>query len=310
MKPEMSQYLQNLAAKGLPAPWEAPVATLRANLEGRPLLSGTPELIHSVQHRFIPGPTSDLPIRIYRPFENPKGKNLPALLYFHGGGWVLNTLDIYEQALRSMANKGQFVVIAVGYQKAPEHKFPIPFDDCYATLEWALQNASLLGIDPEQIGVGGDSAGATLAAAVAIKARDTRIVNLKFQALIYPCMDPSLRSDSAREFAMGYGLTAKAMEWFWKQYLNASADIKNPYAVPASAKDLTGVAPAIIFTAEFDPLLDDGYAYADQLKRSGVRVIYREWERQIHGCFILAEVTPDSELIQSDLAKEINSLLD
>jgi acetyl esterase len=309
MKPEMSQYLKNLAAKGLPAPGQAPVATLRANLEGRAQLSGTPEPIHSVAHRFIPGPTSDLPIRIYRPFENPPGKTLPALLYFHGGGWVLNNLDIYEQALRSLSNKGQFVVIAVSYQKAPEHKFPTPFDDCYATLQWTIKNAEYLVIDPEQIGVGGDSAGATIAAAVAIKVRDSREVTLAFQALIYPCFDPELSSESAREFGTGYGLTAKAMEWFWRQYLASALDKKNPYAVPSQAKDLTGVAPAIIITAEFDPLLDDGYAYADQLRRGGVRVIYREVAGQIHGCFILAGVTPDSEEIQSELAREINSLL-
>ena len=309
MKPEMSEYLRNLAAKALPAPWEVPVATLRANLEQRALLSGAPEPIYSVTNRFITGPTSDLPIRIYRPFKNPRERALPALIFFHGGGWVLNTLDIYEQALRSIANKGQFVVVAVGYQKAPEHCFPIPFDDCFATLQWVLAHATDLGIDANQIGVAGDSAGGTLAAGVAIKARDLAI-NLKFQALIYPSIDNQLTSESAREYASGYGLTTKSMEWYWKQYLGGKGAEKNPYAVPARASNLTGVAPAIIFTAEFDLLLDDGYAYADQLRRNSVPVIYREIEGQIHGCFSLAGVTPDAEMIQSELAREINSLLD
>ena len=306
LKQELIAYLEARAASGLPEVWQAPVETIRKNLENRAVQSGEPENIYEVIHRYIPGPTSDLPLRIYRPI---KGAVLPALVFFHGGGWVLNNLDSYEQAMRSLANKGQFVVIAVNYQKAPELPFPVPFDDCYATLLWVAQNAEKLGINPEQIGVGGDSAGANLAAGVAIKARDTGDINLAFQLLIYPCNDVEMKYDSAYNNGVGYGLSTQAMEWFWEQYLSKKSDAKNPYAVPASAKDFRGVAPAIITTAEFDPLLDDGYNYADLLRKAGVPTVYREYEGVIHGYFTLAGITPEANVLHNFVADEINAIL-
>lgn len=306
LKPEFIPFLEARSASGLPEVWQAPVATIRKNLENRAVQSGEPEKIYDVNHRYIPGPTSDLPLRIYRPM---KEAILPALVFFHGGGWVLNNLDSYEQALRSIANKGQFVVVAVNYQKAPELPFPIPFDDCYATLLWVAQNAEKLGINPTQIGVGGDSAGGNLAAGVAIKARDTGDINLAFQLLIYPCNDNEMKYDSAYNSAVGYGLSTQSMEWFWEQYLSKKSDSKNPYAVPASAKDFRGLAPAIITTAEFDPLLDDGYNYADLLRKSGVPTIYREYEGVIHGYFTLAGITPEADVLQRFVCDEINAIL-
>jgi len=306
LKPELIAYLEARATSGLPEVWQAPVETIRKNLENRAVQSGEPENIYEVIHRYIPGPTSDLPLRIYRPI---KGAVLPALVFFHGGGWVLNNLDSYEQAMRSLANKGQFVVIAVNYQKAPELPFPVPFDDCYATLLWVAQNAEKLGINPDQIGVGGDSAGANLAAGVAIKARDTGDINLAFQLLIYPCNDVEMKYDSAYNNGVGYGLSTQAMEWFWEQYLSKKSDAKNPYAVPASAKDFRGVAPAIITTAEFDPLLDDGYNYADLLRKAGVPTVYREYEGVIHGYFTLAGITPEANVLHNFVADEINAIL-
>jgi acetyl esterase len=306
LKPELIEFLQLKNESNLPEVWQAPVATIRKNLENRAIQSGEPEKIHEVIHRFIPGPTADLPIRIYRPV---KGAVLPALVFFHGGGWVLNNLDSYEQAMRSLANKGQFVVIAVNYQKAPELPFPIPFDDCYATLLWVANNAAMLGIEPTQIGVGGDSAGGNLAAAVAIKARDTAEIDLAFQLLIYPCNDNEMNYDSAYNNGVGYGLSTQAMKWFWEQYLSKKADAKNPYAVPAAAKDFTNLAPAIITTAEFDPLLDDGYIYAELLRKSGVQTVYREYEGMIHGYFTLAGITPEANVLHQHVADEINALL-
>ena len=306
LKPELVEFLKLKSESNLPEVWQAPVATIRKNLENRAIQSGEPEKIHDVTHRFIPGPTADLPIRIYRPV---RGAVLPALVFFHGGGWVLNNLDSYEQAMRSLANKGQFVVIAVNYQKAPELPFPTPFDDCYATLLWVANNAALLGIEPTQIGVGGDSAGGNLAAAVAIKARDTADIDLAFQLLIYPCNDNEMNYDSAYNNGVGYGLSTQAMKWFWEQYLSKKSDAKNPYAVPAAAKDFTNLAPAIITTAEFDPLLDDGYIYAELLRKSGVQTVYREYEGMIHGYFSLAGITPEANVLHQHVADEINALL-
>jgi acetyl esterase len=303
---EIVEFLERRAAAGLPDVWEAPVEILRKNLANRPLLSGEPEKIYEVEHKFIAGPTAELPIRIYRPHWH---KPLPALIYYCGGGWVLNSLDIYEQACRSLANKGQFIVIAVNYQKAPEHPFPIPFDDSYATLLWARDNADALGIDPNQIGVAGDSAGGNLAACVALKARDTGDINLAFQALIYPCNDPEMNYESAKTNGVGLNLSTKAMKTFWDMYLQKKSDRKNPYASPFAAKDLSNLPPTILITAEYDPLLDDGYNYAQLLKQNGVTTIYYEYPGMIHGFFSLAGVTPVALEAQQRLADEINALI-
>jgi len=303
---EIVEFLEKRAAAGLPEVWEAPVYTLRKNLANRPILSGEPEKIYEVEHKYFAGPTAELPVRIYRPHWH---KPLPVMIYFCGGGWVLQSLDVYEQLLRSLANKGQVVVIAVNYQKAPEHPFPIPFDDCYATLLWVRDNAEALGIDPNQIGVGGDSAGGKLASCVALKARDTGDINLAYQALIYPCNDPKMEYESAKTNGSGYNLSTKGMKTFWDMYLQKKSDAKNPYAAPVNANNFSGVAPAIILTAEYDPLLDDGYNYAQLLKRDGVPTIYYEYPGMIHGFFSLAGVTPVAEQAQQRLADEINAIL-
>lgn len=169
LAPEIKAYLEASAAAGLPQVWEAPLDVVRANTQGRIATSGPVEPVREVINRFIPGPTADLPIRIYRPTDNPTA---PAMVYFHGGGWVLNFLDIYDASLSRLANQSGATIISVNYQKAPEHPFPIPFDDCFATLKWVIKNSDALAINPEKIGVAGDSAGANLASAVALKARD------------------------------------------------------------------------------------------------------------------------------------------
>jgi acetyl esterase len=192
LAPEIIQQLADQKAAGLPQVWEAPIPIIRDLTQGRVAFAGTPEPIHAVINRFIPGPTADLPIRIYRPNND---QSAPALVFFHGGGWVLNFLDIYDAALHRLANQSGSVIISVNYQKAPEHPFPTPFDDCYATLLWVKSHAQELGIDPNRVGVGGDSAGGNLAAAVAIKARD-EAVSLRFQLLVYPCVDRDFTTKS------------------------------------------------------------------------------------------------------------------
>jgi len=296
----------------MPEVWEAPVSVLRFNSTANSAIRGVAPAGVLIEHRFITGPTADLPLRIYRPLGK---KVMPAIVYFHGGGWVINNLSSYDVALSHLTREGGFTVIAVNYQKAPEHKFPIPFDDCYATLEWVYEHAEELNIPKNSrreylIGVMGDSAGANLAAAVAIKARDSRRYRLTFQALIYPCNDNLLNFESSQRNAQGYGLSTKAMHWFWNQYLHHSHDALNPYAVPARATDLSGVAPAIVFTAEFDPLLDDGGNYAHLLKSYGVFVSYREYAGVPHGFFINNGVTPVAYEAQCELAHEIHSLIE
>ena len=306
LKPEITAYLAERSATGLPQVWQAPLAEIRENTKLHIALKQPLLQIHSVDHRSINGPTSNLPIRIYRPSEE---NNLPALVFFHGGGWVLNFLDIYEPALRKIAKNGNFVIIAVDYQKAPEHSYPAPLDDCYATLKWVIENAKDLGVDLAAIGVGGDSAGGNLASSVALKASNEQLISLAFQLLIYPCNDYQMNYPSATNYSQGYGLTTQAMKWFWDQYLSKVEDREDPYAVPVKANSLRGVAPAILIAAEFDPLTDDVKNYYQKLIKDSVPAIYKEFAGQIHGFFNLSGVTDDAESLYSEIAKEINAIL-
>lgn len=304
LAPEIKAFLEKQAAAGLPAVWEAPLSEIRANTQGRMATSGPVEPVREVINRFIPGPTADLPIRIYRPTDNPSA---PAIVHFHGGGFVLNYLDMYDASMSRLANQSGFTIIGVHYQKAPEHPFPIPFDDCFATLQWVIAHSDELKIDRDFVGLAGDSAGATLASAVALKARDMGIV-LKFQVLIYPCNGRKFTTDSYENMATGYGLTTQAMKWFWDQYLQGDAHNENPYAVPMTAKDFTGVAPAIILTAEFDPLLSDGEQYAALLHRDKVPVLYKQYDGMIHGFFTNLAVTPTAQEAIDFVADELKKL--
>ena len=305
LAPEIKAFLEKQAASGAPAVWEAPLSLIRANTQGRMVTSGPAEPIFEIINRFIPGPTSDLPIRIYRPTSNPTA---PAIVHFHGGGFVLNYLDMYDASMSRLANQSGFTIIGVHYQKAPEHPFPIPFDDCYATLLWVRDHADELKIDINSIGVAGDSAGATLASAVALKARDNNI-ELKFQVLVYPCNGRKFTTDSYENMATGYGLTTQAMKWFWEQYLQGDAHDQNPYAVPMVAKDFSGLAPAIVITAEFDPLLSDGEQYAALLHRDKVPVLYKQFDGMIHGFFTNMAVTPTAAVAIDFVADELKKLI-
>ena len=305
LAPEIAAFLEAQTALATPPIWELPLAVSRANTQGRMATSGPVEPIFEIINRFIPGPTSDLPIRIYRPTENPAA---PAIVHFHGGGFVLNYLDMYDASMSRLANQSGFTIIGVHYQKAPEHPFPIPFDDCYATLLWVRENAEALKINPNLIGVAGDSAGATLASAVAIKARDNNL-QLAFQVLVYPCNGRKFTTDSYEKMATGYGLTTQAMKWFWEQYLQGSDHDQNPYAVPMSGRNFEGVAPAIIITAQYDPLLSDGEQYAALLHRDKVPVLYKQFDGMIHGFFTNMAVTPTSKVAIDFVADELRQLV-
>ena len=304
LAPEIEAFLAASAAADLPQVWEAPLEIIRRNTASRLALAGAVEPLAQLQNRFIPGPTADLPIRIYRPTLRA---NQSVIIYFHGGGWVLNFLDIYDASLSRLANQSGVTVISVNYQKAPEHPFPTPFDDCYATLLWVANNAEVLSINRNRIFVAGDSAGANLAAAVAIKARDNEIT-LAGQLLIYPCIDRDFTTDSYIKLATGYGLSTTAMKWFWEQYLQGDAHDANPYAVPMSAHSFSKLAPAVIITAEFDPLLSDGEKYAAALSSADVPVYYQKFDGMIHGFFTNMAITPVATLAIDWLAEKLLDL--
>ena len=302
LAPEIKAFLEASTAAGLPQVWEAPVEVLRRNTQGRVALAGKIEPLAAIENRFIPGPTSDLPIRIYRPATNTQR----TIVYFHGGGWVLNFLDIYDASLSRLANQSNATIVSVNYQKAPEHPYPTPFDDCYSTLEWVISHVNELAL-PSAMGVAGDSAGANLAAAVALKARDHQI-ELAFQFLIYPCLDRNFSTDSYRANATGFGLSTQAMQWFWEQYLQGNVHDDDPYAAPQRAQSFAGLAPAIIITAQYDPLLSDGENYLAALKNAGVSVSYRKFDGMIHGFFTNLAVTPTATKAIDWSAQEIIKL--
>jgi acetyl esterase len=228
----------------------------------------------------IPGPGGDLPIRLYRPAgDGPK----PALVYFHGGGWVIGSLASHDGACRRLAEVSGCVVVAVDYRLAPEHPFPAAFDDSYAATKWVVAEAASLGIDRTRVGVAGDSAGANLAAAVALKARDEGGPALAVQVLIYPATRFDAETPSMIRNAEGYGLTTAAMRWFSAQYIPDPALRQSPLASVMNAKSVAGLPKALVVTAEFDPLCDEGEAYAERLHDAGVPVKAIRYDGTIHG---------------------------
>lgn len=306
LAPEIERYLAERVALGAPDVWQAPVDVIRVGTYGRVEFAGIPEKIYSIQDRYIPGPTADLHVRIYRPNDQ---ENLPTLVYFHGGGWVLSFLDNYDAKLSSIAKKSGSIVVAVNYEKAPEHPYPIPFDDCYATYLWVHQNARILGINPNKIGIGGDSAGANLASAIALKNRDSKGPHMAYQLLLYPCNERDFDTASYLQYASGYGLSRQGMQWFWKQYLQGHDHDHDPYACPSTAKNFSELPPAIVVTAECDPLKDDGVKYERLLREAAVQTYYREYKGMIHGFANLGAVTPVAAIALGECADIIRTII-
>lgn len=237
--------------------------------------------ISSVRQRTITGRGAEIPLRIYRPSD---ARGLPVLVWFHGGGWVLGDLDGAESVCRTLANAVACAVVSVDYRLAPEARCPDALDDCYAATAFVAGAADDLGIDPKRIAVGGDSAGGNLAACVALRARE-RALSLAFQLLVYPVIRADFECSSYVTNAEGLFLTRSAMQWFWDCYVPETGDRKNPAVAPIYAKDLSGLAPALIITAEFDPLRDEGEAYGAALAAAGVPVAASRYEGVIHGFF-------------------------
>ncbi len=239
----------------------------------------------------IRGAASEIPIRIYTPLV-PGSQG--ALVYFHGGGWVLGNLDSHDAVCRRLAGGAGITVISVGYRLAPETPYPGGLNDCYAATAWVANNAHLLGIDPLKIAVGGDSAGGNLAAAVTLKARDEAWPTIRFQLLIYPVTDARFDTASYRDNASGYLLSRDAMIWFWNHYVPNPDERTQAYASPLRADSLVALPPALVLTAEYDPLRDEGEAYANALRSAGVQVTQTRYPGLIHGFFDMWETVPAS----------------
>ena len=259
-----------------------------------------------ISTRFVTTPSADVVVNIYQP---PGVGPFNGMVYFHGGGWVLNYINKYDAQLQELAILTNSVIASVNYQKAPEHKFPIPFEDCYEAFLWFSKSAIEFDVDPSKIGIGGDSAGGNLASGVAHKVRDVNVYPLAYQMLIYPCNGIDFNTPSYLANAAGYGLTRNGMKWLWEQYLNGISDNSNPYAVPLNATNFRGLAPAILITAEYDVLHDDGVAYLEKLQSAGVEVLYKNYPGMIHGFFNYGSAIEEGILVRRYLADSINTIL-
>lgn len=240
----------------------------------------------------------DIALRVYRPSD---ARNLPVIVYYHGGGFVINNIETHDGVCRILANKNQAVVVSVDYRLAPEYKFPIPHQDCYDATKWVAENAEKLEIDAEKLVVMGDSAGGNLAAVVALMAQQSQAFSIAAQVLIYPCTDGRLQHPSINKNGKGYLLTKDLMIWFMNHYKDSEEDILNPYFSPLLAEDLSNLPPAFVFTAQYDPLIDEGKAYADRLKEAGVDVVYKEYKGMIHAFFSFTKLTKSALQAQDDI---------
>jgi acetyl esterase len=293
LDPTVRFLLEAIAAERNP-PLESfsPVEARKVAEEAMKLVGGTMEPLRSIENLRIPGPEGEIPIRIYTP-ESPAPR--PALIYFHGGGWVVCSLDTHDVVCSALAHRAGAVVIAVDYRLAPEHKFPAAVNDCYAATDWVAANAEKLGVDPKRISVGGDSAGGNLAAVMSLKSRDENGPAIALQVMVYPVTDlSSFATSSYEKFGEDHYLTKKQMEWFRDHYLRNMDDARDPHASPLLANDLTRLPPALIITAECDPLCDEGAAYAKRLSGAGVPVTYTCYPGMIHPFFSLSGVIPQA----------------
>lgn len=248
-----------------------------------------------VEERVIPGPGGPIRLRFYWPKEADAGNPVPAIVYYHGGGHVIGSLDTHDFIARNLCAGAGALVASVDYRMGPEHKFPAAVDDSFAALEWVQANARGLGADPDRFGVHGDSAGANLAAVVALIAWDAGQPRLRLQSLVYPVTDYTMSMPSYDRFATGYGiLTREAMLWFRNHYLRRPEDAEDWRASPLKAASLAGTAPALVITAECDVLHDEGERYAAALREAGVPVEYREYSGMIHAFFGMVPLVDDA----------------
>jgi acetyl esterase len=292
LHPQILQVLEAMARAGLRPIEDLTPAEARAQLEvTAQARNAEPLPVARVEERLIPAPESEIRLRLYWPDRRPP---VPAILYYHGGGHVIGSLDTHDLVARNLCAGAAALVASVDYRMGPEHKFPAAVEDSFGALEWVRANAAGLGADPGRLGLHGDSAGANLAAVVALMARDAGLP-LRLQSLIYPVSDYTLSGASHEKYARGYGvLTRDAMVWFRGHYLRSSADALDWRASPLRAPQLSGVAPAVVVTAECDVLHDDGESYAVALRRAGVPVEYREYSGMIHAFFGMVPVVDDA----------------
>jgi acetyl esterase len=293
LHPQIREVLRVMADAKLRPLGEMTPAEAREQVEATARArKAEPLPIARVEERMIPGPAGEIRLRLYWPRA---AAPLPAIVYYHGGGHVIGSLDTHDFVARNLCAGVGALVASVDYRMGPEHKFPAAVEDSWAALQWVAANAARLSADRDRIGVHGDSAGANLAAVVALLARDAGAPKLRLQSLVYPIADYGLVGDSYEKYAEGYGILTKgAMVWFRDNYLHSPEDANDWRASPIRADNLAGVAPAIVITAECDVLHDDGQRYAEALRRAGVPVEHKDFPGMIHAFFGMVPAVDDA----------------
>ncbi len=307
LDPQVKDYLDKMAGLNLPSFHSMPLAEARGLFRMLRSMVGRPEPVGSVEDRTLAGP-SPIAVRIYTPAGGGPGPR-PALVFYHGGGWVVGGLDTVDGLCRKLCNLAGVVVVSASYRLAPEHKFPIPLEDAYEAGRRVAAEAGSIGVDPARIAVGGDSAGGNLAAGVALLARERGGFAPSFQLLIYPITDHRSDTPSYSGNAEGFGLNAGMMAWYWDQYLEKPEDGASPLASPLRAADLSGLPPASVLTAEYDVLRDEGDAYAARLREAGVAVEHRCYPGQIHGFIQLGPAFGVTRGAIEDVARSLRQAL-
>jgi acetyl esterase len=300
--PQIAAMLDQLNAFALSDLSAITPEAMRELAKAMPGADAVPEAIGHVENRTLPGAAGEIGARIYRPEDEAP---LPVLVYFHGGGWVICDLDTHDATCRALANAAGCVVVSVDYRLAPEAKFPAAAEDCYAATCWVQENAASIGADPTRVAVAGDSAGGNLAAVVALMARERSGPALVHQLLIYPVIDHDFDTPSYRDNADGYLLSRDMMKWFWGHYLERERQGDEPFASPLRATSLAGLPPATVITAEYDPLRDEGEAYARRLDAEGVRTKLSRYDGMIHGFFAMTDVVDRARDAIDEAAAEL-----
>jgi acetyl esterase len=304
LDPQIQAVLEEQAAAGVQPAGTLTPEELRAQyVEQCKEQWGEPDEVHSVEDVDADG----VPIRIYRPVETDEPSM--ALVYFHGGGWVVGSVETHDGPARAIARRAGIVVVSVDYRLAPEHRFPAALDDAWSATQWVSSHAADLKLDADRIGVGGDSAGGNLAAVVARRGRD-HAIPIALQLLLYPVINHAFDTPSYSFFSQGYGLTRDGMQWFWEQYLGEGGDGANPDASPSQAGDLRRLPRAIVVTAEADVLRDEAEAYAQRLFLSTVETEGYRYDGMVHGFLRMAGKVERSNAAFDELAPSIRAMLD
>jgi acetyl esterase/lipase len=310
LHPQVAALLERAAKSPLPPYYDVPAAVARRLYrDTRGPLTPDPPAVESSFLLMAPGKAGPVPVRAYRAKGAGKDEVLPALVYFHGGGWVIGDLDTHDAVCRTLANGARCAVFSVEYRKAPEAPFPAAVDDCFSALAFVFNDSEKLKTDRSKIAVGGDSAGGNLAAVMALMARDAGgpafSSPLSFQLLIYPGTDQQMAHPSIERNGEGYLLTKKSMQYFRGHYLPHKEDWLDWRASPLLAKSLAGLPPALVMTAGYDPLLDEGRAYAERLKQEGVATEYREYADMVHGFITMGRVLDTANAALADCAQAL-----